>query len=73
MAKQGGDKVCGTRLFEDEQLRHGFAERTRYDDQMLAELPVTDPAQTVRADVEKLLAAAVCWWVRRSRGVAGRR
>jgi len=48
---------CGSRLLEDEQLRHGFAERGGYDEQMLAALPVTDPAETVRADVERLLAA----------------
>jgi carbonic anhydrase len=48
---------CGSRLLEDEQLRHGFAERGGYDERMLAGLAVTDPAQTVRADVERLLAA----------------
>jgi carbonic anhydrase len=48
---------CGSRLLEDEKLRHGFALRGGYDEQMLAALPVTDPAQTVRADVERLLAA----------------
>lgn len=48
---------CGSRLLEDEQLRHGFAERSGYDEQMLAALPATDPARTVRADVERLLAA----------------
>jgi carbonic anhydrase len=48
---------CGSRLLEDAQLRHGFAERGGYDEQTLAALPVTDPAHTVRADVERLLAA----------------
>jgi carbonic anhydrase len=48
---------CGSRLLEDEQLRHGFAERIGYDEQMLAALPATVPAQTVRADVERLLSA----------------
>lgn len=48
---------CGTRLLEDEDLRHGFAERSGYDEQMLADLPVTDPSVTVRTDVERLLAA----------------
>jgi carbonic anhydrase len=47
---------CGSRLLEDHELRHGFAERTGYDEQMLAELPATDPPLTVRADVERLLA-----------------
>jgi carbonic anhydrase len=48
---------CGSRLLEDEQMRHGFAERGGYDEPMLAAVPVTDPAQTVRADVQRLLAA----------------
>ena len=48
---------CGSRLLEDKELRHGFAERSGYDEQMLAALPATDPAQTARADVELLLAA----------------
>jgi carbonic anhydrase len=48
---------CGSRLLEDEQLRHGFAQRSGYDEQLLAALPATDPAQTVRSDVELLLAA----------------
>ncbi|HUA05814.1 MAG TPA: hypothetical protein VMB27_18030 [Solirubrobacteraceae bacterium] len=46
---------CGSGLLADEHLRHGFSERTGYDDQMLADLPVLDPAATVRADVERLL------------------
>jgi carbonic anhydrase len=45
---------CGSRLLEDEGLRRGFAERGGYDEEALAELPVTDPADTVRADVERL-------------------
>src|SRR5262249_31455274 len=48
---------CGSRLLEDERLRHEFAELGGYDEQTLAALPVTDPAETVRADVERLLAA----------------
>jgi carbonic anhydrase len=48
---------CGSRLLEDEALRHGFAERTGYDERVLAGLPATDPVKTVRADVELLLAA----------------
>lgn len=48
---------CGSRLLEDEQLRHGFAERGGYDERMLADLPATDPAQTARTDVQRLLAA----------------
>ena len=48
---------CGSRLLEDDELRHDFAERGGYDEQTLAALPVTNPAETVRADVEQLLAA----------------
>ncbi|MBV8953213.1 MAG: hypothetical protein JO153_01465 [Solirubrobacterales bacterium] len=48
---------CGSRLLEDGQLRHEFAERGAYDEQALADLPVTDPADTVRTDVQRLLAA----------------
>src|SRR5262249_29459597 len=46
---------CGSGLLADDELRHGFSERTGYDDHMLAELPVLDPPATVRADVERLL------------------
>jgi carbonic anhydrase len=45
---------CGTGLLADEQLRRGFAQRTGYDEDALADLPVLDPAATVRADVEKV-------------------
>jgi carbonic anhydrase len=48
---------CGSRMLEDQELRHGFAERSGYDEQMLASLPATVPADTVRADVAKLRAA----------------
>jgi carbonic anhydrase len=48
---------CGSRLLEDPELRHGFAERSGYDEAMLARLPATVPADTVRADVAKLIAA----------------
>ena len=48
---------CGSRLLEDPDLRHGFAERTGYDERELAQLPATVPAETVRADVEKILHA----------------
>lgn len=48
---------CGSRLLEDPELRHGFAERSGYDEGMLARLPATVPADTVRADVRKILAA----------------
>jgi len=42
-------------LLADEELRHGFSQRTGYDEQMLAALPALDPPVTVRADVERLL------------------
>jgi carbonic anhydrase len=48
---------CGSRLLEDPALRHGFAERSGYDEADLAQLPATVPADTVRADVEKILTA----------------
>jgi carbonic anhydrase len=48
---------CGTRLLEDPQVLHGFAKRTGYSEDALAKLPATDPRETVKADVEKLLAA----------------
>jgi carbonic anhydrase len=46
---------CGSRLLEDPELRHGFAERFGYKEEMLARLPATVPAETVRADVRKIL------------------
>jgi carbonic anhydrase len=46
---------CGSGLLADPELRHGFSQRTGYDEQTLAELPVLDPPATVRADVERLL------------------
>jgi carbonic anhydrase len=46
---------CGSGLFADDDLRQGFAGRG-FDDAELAELPVLDPAETVRIDVEKIRA-----------------
>ena len=46
---------CGSGLLADEQLRHGFAQRTGYDEDALADLPVLDPAATVRVDVERVV------------------
>jgi carbonic anhydrase len=46
---------CGSRLLEDPALRHGFAERTGYSEIALAEIPATDPRQTVAHDVAKVL------------------
>jgi carbonic anhydrase len=49
---------CGTTLLADDTLRQGFVERAGYDDAGLAALPVLDPEQTVRSDVELLLSDA---------------
>lgn len=49
---------CGSGLLADDELRHGFAERAGYDEQELADLPVLDPTQTVRTDVQRLLTAS---------------
>lgn len=46
---------CGSGLLADEELRHGFAKRTGYNELSLADLPVLDPPATVRADVERLV------------------
>ena len=46
---------CGSGLLADEPLRHRFAQRTGYDEDTLAELPVLDPAETVRTDVERIV------------------
>ncbi len=48
---------CGSRLLEKPELRHGFAQRSGYDESILAELPATFPAETVKTDIEKILAA----------------
>jgi carbonic anhydrase len=48
---------CGSRLLERPELRHGFAQRSGYDEEMLSKLPATVPAETVQADVRKILAA----------------
>src|SRR3974390_3075242 len=39
---------CGSGLLADEEFRHGFSQRTGYDEQVLVELPVLDPPVTVR-------------------------
>ena len=46
---------CGSGLLADDRLRYGFAQRAGYDENALADLPVLDPAATVRADVERVL------------------
>jgi carbonic anhydrase len=47
---------CGSGLLADAELRHGFAARSGIEEAALAELPVLDPAATVRTDVERVLA-----------------
>jgi carbonic anhydrase len=47
---------CGSGLLADQALRQGFAQRSGYDENTLARLPVLDPAATVRADVERVVA-----------------
>jgi carbonic anhydrase len=48
---------CGSRLLEDPELRRDFAQRSGYDEDMLARLPATVPEETVKSDVRKILAA----------------
>jgi carbonic anhydrase len=47
---------CGSGLLADDRLRRDFSERSGISDSRLAELPVLDPAQTVRIDVKTILA-----------------
>ena len=46
---------CGSGLLADDELLRGFVERG-FDEAALRELPVLDPAETVRTDVAKLVA-----------------
>ena len=46
---------CGTGFLASEEFRHAFGARTGLGDAQLAAQAVTDPAATVRADVERLL------------------
>ncbi|MGH2891737.1 MAG: carbonic anhydrase [Solirubrobacteraceae bacterium] len=46
---------CGSGLLADEAVRHGFAERSGYDEDVLADLPVLDPSATVHTDVDRVL------------------
>jgi len=48
---------CGSTLLADPEVRRGFADRAGYTDAELAWLPATDPAATVRYDVDTLLNA----------------
>jgi carbonic anhydrase len=48
---------CGTGFLADADFRHAFAMRTGLDESSLAATAVTDPEQTVAADVQRLLAS----------------
>jgi carbonic anhydrase len=48
---------CGSTLLADPEIRRGFATRGGYVEGELAWLPATDPAATVRADVNTLVTA----------------
>lgn len=49
---------CGSRFLADEQFRADFEAATGYtDDERLAALPVMHPEETVRRDVDRILAA----------------
>ena len=48
---------CGSTLLADPEVRRGFAARGGYVEAELAWLPATDPAATVRADVNTLVTA----------------
>ncbi|MFJ8627031.1 carbonic anhydrase [Kitasatospora sp. NPDC093550] len=46
---------CGTGMLSEPAFRHDFADRTGLSDRELAARAVTDPTETVRMDVAKLL------------------
>jgi carbonic anhydrase len=48
---------CGSTFLADPELRRDFAARGSFDEADLAWLPTTDPAATVRADVNTLVTA----------------
>ncbi len=48
---------CGSGFLADDDFRRGFADRVGASEQELATQAVTDPAQSVLADVEALLAS----------------
>ena len=48
---------CGSGFLADDDFRRGFADRVGASEQELAAQAVTDPAQSVLADVEALLAS----------------
>ena len=48
---------CGSAFLADDDFRHSFADRTGVSEQDLATQAVTDPTETVLADVKTLLAS----------------
>jgi carbonic anhydrase len=48
---------CGSGLFADDELRHGYAECGGWDNDTALAMAVLEPAKTVRADVDKLRSA----------------
>lgn len=50
---------CGTGLLAEGTFRRTFADRSGIDEELLAHKAVTDPAQTVRHDVEVLLSSSL--------------
>ena len=48
---------CGSTFLADPELRRDFAARGGFDEADLAWLPATNPAATVRADVDTLVTA----------------
>jgi carbonic anhydrase len=48
---------CGTGFLADDEFRHNFADRIGASEQELGAQAVTDPTQSVRDDVETLLAS----------------
>lgn len=48
---------CGSGFLADDDFRHGFADRVGVNEQILATRAVTNPTESVLADVNKLLAS----------------
>ncbi len=49
--------ACGSGMLADDEFRRAFAARIGADENELADQAVTDPTQTVRADVDRLAAS----------------
>lgn len=48
---------CGTAALANQEFRQSFGQRTGYDEDLLAQMAVLDPEQTVRTDVQAILTA----------------